>query len=359
MTRRARSALAGAAGGALVVALLILGYHRDEERGGAQLGSLSDGARPPIAGTDRRAGTLPIADGAQPREISGARDRLSRSLVGSDVDGALPVDAEGHLIPGPDVLATFDYFLAASGEEPPEVLQRRIRDHIRASLDEPAASEAEALLADYLALRGRLRELTLEGDVPHDLERRLQWVRELRREIFGVDLAAELFGEQEEMLRIDLERRRVALDATLDPAERAARIEALDEELPERVREARHSAGAPAEIRRQVEALRATGASDREVFVARERAFGSEAAERLAALDARRADWRSRLDAYRVERNALLAAANAGGRGEGARESDLEDLRRTHFASDELARVRALDRLAPQGAEPAGGSTAE
>ena len=45
-----------------------------------------------------------------------------------------------------------------------------------------------------------------------DLERRLQYLRELRREVFGAEVAEALFGEQEARWFADLERRRIARD---------------------------------------------------------------------------------------------------------------------------------------------------
>lgn len=269
-----------------------------------------------------------------------ARGPLARSLGGTEVDGALRVDGEGHLVPEPDTLALFDYFLSASGEEPPAVIRRRILDRIHDELGEPAAAEAQALLDRYLGFREALRALVTSSEVPRDLERRWQWLRELRRAHFGAATAEALFGREEDRVRVDLERRRVAMDAGLTPAERSSRLEALEAELPEDVRQARRRARAPAASHREVLALRAAGGSDAEVFRARERAFGSAAAERLAALDVRRASWDARLAHYRAERRELHE-------GKGAEPAELDRLRARHFEAHELARVRALDGFDP------------
>ena len=84
-------------------------------------------------------------------------------------------------------------------------------------------------------------------------------------------------------------------------------------------------------------ALRDEGASDSEIFAVREERYGSEAAERLAALDARRADWKRRLAAYRAERDGLLADGAA------SQEAALDALRERHFEANEITRVRALE----------------
>ncbi len=270
---------------------------------------------------------------------------LPGSLQGTDVPGGFRVGPDGHLQPTPDALALFDYYLAASGEEPPAMLRARIVDAIDARLEGVAAAEAVALLDDYLALREELRALAAGGEPPHDLERRLQWIRELRRAHFGAETADALFGPQERMLAVDLERRRIHLDDSLDEATRAARLAALEADLPENVRAARARSRAPTRTQEQVEALREAGASEAEVFAVRAEQFGPEAAERLAELDAQQAAWNARLEAFRDERAAI--EANAAGLSDAEIETEVEALLETHFDGDELRRVRAIEGLSP------------
>lgn len=294
------------------------------------------GAAPPSRFVDASADVLRRARGPRPR-----------SLSGTEVDGGLSVGEDGHFRPDADALALFDYFLAASGEEPPAVIRQRILDAIAQRLAPPADAEAVAFLDRYLDYREAVRELAEGGAVPPELARRLQWLRELRRAHFGVDSEA-LFGSDETMTRIDLERRRVFMDATLSDAERAEQLAGLEEQLPESVREARRRASAPARVRDDVRRLRAAGADPSKVFAVREAAFGTEAAQRLAALDEERAAWDARVEAYRLDREALLAelGGDALGPEHSLAESDqarLEALRRAHFEEEELLRVRVMD----------------
>ena len=124
------------------------------------------------------------------------------------------------------------------------------------------------------------------------------------------------------------------------PVRRSSALTALEDKLPPRVREARHRAGAPAQVRAQVEALRASGASEADVFAVRQAEFGREAAQRLAALDEQRAQWSLRLNRYRTERDSLLSDPGLDGQ---QREAALETLRANHFDEREILRVRALD----------------
>lgn len=267
---------------------------------------------------------------------------LPASLAGTTVDGDLRLDAAGRFVPGPEALVLFDYFLSATGEEPDELIRARIVAEIRRRLPPDAAREAEALLDRYLAYREAAREMAFAGDFGHaDLERRLQLVRELRRARFGAELAEALFGEEERVIAIDLERRRVLQREDLEPEERARRLAALEEELPEPVREARREALAAIELRAAEAELRAAGASEADIHAERERRFGPEAAARLAALDERRARWNERLAAYRRERDALRAQ----GLPDDAYTEALRALREAHFEGPERLRVEALDRI--------------
>ena len=87
--------------------------------------------------------------------------------------------------------------------------------------------------------------------------------------------------------------------------------------------------------------LRAAGATEDQIFAARERRFGHDAAERLAELDRQRAEWQERLDNYQVERDLLIAKMPEAS---AERDAALQSLRTAHFAPAEIARVRALDK---------------
>jgi lipase chaperone LimK len=331
--RRSHLVLAGVAGIALGFLLLTQRLSREA----------SPLTSPTAAGRAEPAGAAaePGAASSGPPSPPGAPPPAS--LRDTTPDGDLAVDAAGDFVPTPSALVLFDHFLSATGEEAPEVIRARIVDEIRRRVAEPAASEAEALLATYLAYREDGRRLTREGAAPEDLERRLQWIRELRRKHFGAGVADALFGAEERAAELALARRRVAADESLAPEERERRLEALDADLPEQEREARRLARSMAVSKREVDALRASGASDAEVWRARERRFGADAADRLAALDARRSDWQRRYDAYQAERDALAASTEVAALPEDEREARIEALRARHFAQDELVRARALD----------------
>jgi lipase chaperone LimK len=292
--------------------------------------------------------TRPPAPPLAPPPVAAASPPLPASLEGTDVDGDLRVDADGRFVPGPEALVLFDYFLSATGEEPGEAIRARIVDEIRRRLPPGAAAEAEALLERHLDYRAAGAELFADPELARaDVERRFQLIRELRRESFGADVAAALFAEEERTVAIDLERRRVLQQPGLDAAERARRLAALDEQLPEAVRTARRESMAALELRAAEAELRAAGASPAEIQEERERRFGPEAALRLAALDERRSAWGQRVAAYRAARDTLRAE---GWPPEEYTER-LSELRAAHFQEAERLRIEALDRVEAEAPE--------
>ena len=95
------------------------------------------------------------------------------------------------------------------------------------------------------------------------------------------------------------------------------------------------------DLRAAEEALRAAGAGPAAIQAERERRFGSEAAERLAALDRSRSEWNERIAAHRSDRDALRAQDLP----EDAYTAAVSELRSARFSETERLRVEALDRM--------------
>ncbi len=263
---------------------------------------------------------------------------IAPSLRGTSPSGALRVDDAGHFAPDADAVLFIEYFLAASHEADPEQIRAWIEAAIRERLSPPADAEARAFVDRYLAYRREGPEQLPDVRVAESasLERRLQWLRELRRAHFGADLAERLFGEEEDAARIHLAMRELGERADLDEAHREEALRALEARYPERVRQARAAAALPVQHAREERALREAGASEAEIEALRVERFGPEAAARMAALDASRAAFDARLGAYREARAAL---------GPDAAPEALGALREAHFPPEERERVRLLDRV--------------
>jgi len=263
--------------------------------------------------------------------------------------GDLQVDVAGHFFPSRDALDLFQHFFLASGLEPDEVIRGRIVLEILSRLPPGAAEEAIAALDGWLELTDRLMAAAAAGQLPEDPQARFDAIRALRREVMGTSLADGMFRETELVIQIELDRQAVLRDPRLDAQQRRRRLEELEARLPLPLREARERATAPARIREKVDRMRAMSSPEPEIFALRERAFGREAAERLQALDARRADFDRRYGAYRIERDQLDAAGSPSDPDPDRR---LSATRARYFSEDELARVLVFDEEERAAAAP-------
>ncbi|WP_437640737.1 lipase secretion chaperone [Sorangium sp. So ce854] len=284
---------------------------------------------------------LDRAQSASPVRVTPPAPPAPPSLRGADVDGAVIVDEHGDLVVGPEILALFDHFLTATGEEPAAVIRARIVAAIRERASGPAADQAIALLDRYLGYREAASAALVGPEA--DPAARLAALREVRRAHFGEADAAQLFGDEELEGEAAIEQARILADAALSPDDRDARIAEVEATLPDEIREAREEAVRPLVQQAEEQALRDAGASDEELHAHRVATVGAEAAERLAELDRRRAAWQERLDAFAGARAALEATVADP---EARREAE-EALLAGAFTPEERLRVRAILGVAP------------
>ena len=296
------------------------------------------------------AGSLPRPPAVRPEPAPRSAAPELLGLRGTEPSSGLSIDAAGHFVPGPEAILFFEYFLSASNEATVSELTESILSAIRARLSPPADAEAAVFLADYLEyLDAGDSNFRAPGVAESaDLERRFQWVRELRREHFGPELAERLFGEEEQAGLLHLERQRIRNDETLDPTERAARLEALEASYPESMGAEREQATAPLRHAREERVMRGAGVTEDDIRELREARFGPDAAERMRALDEQRSEWTRRVGVYTAKRDALLAESS----GSEAAYADLDALRAEHFTEDEMRRIEILDRAAVPSARP-------
>src|SRR5262249_22181830 len=137
---------------------------------------------------------------------------------------------------------------------------------------------------------------------------RLEALRRLRREHFGAAAEA-LFGDEERAAEVAVKKSRIAQDPALSPEERADLLADAESGLSEADRRSRERATSARSLRADEQALRANGADDAEIHAFRAGTLGAEAAERLDALDRRRAEWKARVEAFRSERDRTCARA--------------------------------------------------
>lgn len=171
---------------------------------------------------------------------------FARSLADTDIDGALKADSDDQLILDIGVRDFFDYFLSAVGEVSPEAAIGQIQSLARDYLPEPAASDAMALLDQYLAYKQaalQLMQTELDPSRQHDpgyqltaLGDALGELKQLRRSTFSPNAHQAFFGEEEAYSEYTLAAMSIQQRADLSDQGKQALIEWHRSQLPDSLR---------------------------------------------------------------------------------------------------------------------------
>lgn len=337
---------------ALVAALLFLAWStRDGAPSPAKPAGLSVKAetrlsRPAIEPQVAPAPVIPARPGdVHASDLARLRQRVAQSsLRGTTPDGEIAFTASGALRMDAALVRRFEHYLSLIGEFELGEIRVLLQADLRDELGTAAADVVIAGFDRYVALR----EAVAASELSDDLATRLQQLRELRRDYFGADAEA-MFGAEEADLAHGLARRAIESDAALDPEQRRARLEDLENRRAPSLREAQRDATSALLVDEQTRQFDRDGVDPATRAEERRDLWGDAAADRLATLDAERAHWQTRLASYARERERVLADPRLG---QAARQQALEDLRHRAFNPQERLRVEALEAV---GALPPSG----
>lgn len=289
------------------------------------------------------AGAVGESDDSAPRDqrtaaASAPAPSSNDSLRDTQVDGALRLDTSGQPVPDRELRRLFDYFLARSGEQSPEAIRSALLGHLQGqSLRADALATVLAWFDAYVALERDSVAIAQRETEPVAAMAR---VRALRRERLGQVLADSWYAQEERDYDRADARRKLWADRGLDPAERERRLAELDADLDPQQREMQaQSAQLDVAMQQSREFERnRTDAGTR--FSQREALYGHDAAQRLAELDQRKAQWNDRVRSYAAQRQRVLADVDLS---DAQRQQRLSGLMQG-FDPNERRRVDALTR---------------
>ncbi|KGD66571.1 lipase chaperone [Alcanivorax nanhaiticus] len=263
------------------------------------------------------------------------------SLTGTQVDGQLQVTEQGELVISPDLRLVFDYFLSTQGEESLADCQARLARYLNETLPPLAADNAWQLFQQYLALGEAMIALPPHDGSPEGIREAVRQRHAMQQAYLGPEAADAFYGLDMAYDRYMADRQAILDDPTLDQVAQQQRLMQLSQSLPQEMQSMMQDTQAPVRLAEKTEVLREQGASEAEIRVLREQHFGAAAADRMEALDAARAEWDSRYQVYRTQRQSILDSGLA----EQDQEAELARLQQQLFSGQELPRVQALDRI--------------
>lgn len=305
-------------------------------RGGAREGDQPGPAQQVVAPAARD-----DADGNGDSQLTAARP--SDSLRGTEVDGEITLDADGRPMADRGMRRLFDYFLARIGEQTLPAIRASLSAHLLTQFHAPVVVAVLERYDAYVALTQDMAMLSPTGDDLKDAAR----LHDLRRARLGEAVAEAWYGDEERYLQATLARRAILADASLDDGDKASALAALDAALDPAQRAGRQQTDLMNDAVAQTERFDASSASAAERFAEREKAVGPEAAARLATLDAEHAAWNSRLAEFAAQRERVMANSSLSAQ---ARELAVQSMLASRFDARERLRVDALMRA---GALPA------
>lgn len=264
----------------------------------------------------------------------------SKSLQGTEVDGAIQWDQQGNLVLDRALRRVFDYFLVLLGEEDLSRIRYRVQQFAAQGAEPWQLEQVMEVFDQYLLYKQALDEIQ-EQDGTY--ESMLETVRskyqvaqaELGPEITQAFFAQEMAFDDMALSYIDALRRGQA------PSQQRQTVETLMSGQPAMLSDQVLASSLPSQVALEVVQLREQGASEAEVWQLREQSLGAEAAERLAQLDQQREQWQQRYQDYQKQRQSLHQLYPSGLDAEDA----IAQLQRRLFSEREIRRVQALDRM--------------
>jgi len=259
------------------------------------------------------------------------------SLRGTEVDGAVALDANGRVALDLGMRRLFDYYLSLMGEQDLVQIRSLLKDYLLGKYSPANTDVALKFFDRYTDYLNALTDLNIGGlSKP---EERLEKVTALRKKMLGEEMAFAFFAEEEMLAALTLKRMAIANDKKLSDEEKARQLAALDASRHYSARAEADMAALVTEQTRQLDALKLT---DQQRTAEREALWGKEAAGRLAQLDQQRAQWDARIDRYLLERSRIDANR---GLSQAARAQAIAALRAQQFNAAEQRRIASLEAI--------------
>ena len=262
-----------------------------------------------------------------------------RTLQGGTQTGeiGLPVYAE--------LKRLFDYYLSAVGEQDIDAITSQTSAEIDRRLPLSQAPEAKRLLGLYLAFKRELAELekrpNLSGPGVQAIRRRLLAMQDLRSQYFSAKETEGMFGFEDAYDMDAVARLEINQNPELNAAQKKEQVEMIEASMPAYLREDREASRVVVRIESQAQAMRASGASDDDIYRMRAKEFDPQAASRLAEVDKEELAWKIRIANYLDRRRDLLKTHANGTDTE--RQRALGELQESQFTSDERRRLAAYE----------------
>ncbi|KVK96212.1 lipase secretion chaperone [Burkholderia ubonensis] len=285
-----------------------------------------------------------VGDTAASADPNSRASGLPPALTGSTAP-RLPLDAHGHLAKIVAVRDFFDYFLTAQNQMGSAELDALVARAIAAQLDGTIAQrESLDVWKRYRAYLAELAKLPDGGAVDNKLDlAALQLALDQRAMIASRTLGGwnePFFDAEQDRQRYDIARLKIIRDPSLTEDQKAARLAALEQQLPiDQRAELERQKKQNSEIA-QIDKLQKSNATPNAVRMQLTQMLGPEATERVVKMQQADNAWHAKYNEY-VAQRAQIDAQNLSPKD---RNAQIAQLRQRYFTEPgEALRAASLD----------------
>ncbi|MDM1770134.1 lipase secretion chaperone [Acinetobacter indicus] len=299
------------------------------------------------AATARTSATSPLAVSSP--NSSATLPFLSPSQQDTEINCQLQLDSGNRLMVNEQTRNCFEYFITQYGEKTLEQIRQDFQRYIAQTHQEPALGQILDLWQRYLDYRERLGEFQppqLDPDSPQYYRSIFNSMKNLRQQFFSAYEIEGLFGVEDVYHDYTLERLSVMDNKQLSEAEKAQKLKALFEQLPEDWQANLEQLNKLEDLRALTAEIKARGGSAAEIRQMRLNLVGPEATQRLEQLDGQRSQWKSRVEEYLNAREQIMQS----GMHDQAKQQAVKQLRGQHFQNpQEQLRLETFEQVHDQG----------
>ncbi|UUS61121.1 MULTISPECIES: lipase secretion chaperone [unclassified Acinetobacter] len=292
----------------------------------------------------------PLAQGenATAQATSGS-SLLSPSQQDTEVNCQISMDGSNRLIVNEQTRNCFEYFITQYGEKSIDQIKKDFKTYIAQGHKEPALSQIYDLWDRYMKYREQLGNLQPPSDdkeSPQYYRSIYSSTQDLRKQFFSDYEIEGLFGKENTYHEYTLKRMEVVNDKKLSESEKAKKLKALFDELPEDWKENLEQINKLEDLRKLTADIKARGGSSEEIHQMRLNLVGPEATQRLENLDNQRSSWKSSVNQYLTERDSIVKSNMS----DSTKQQAVQQLRNQHFKSKEdQLRVNTFESVHDQG----------
>ncbi|NRA69389.1 MAG: hypothetical protein HRU24_00100 [Gammaproteobacteria bacterium] len=259
----------------------------------------------------------------------------------------LQQNKQGELVINYQLRQFFDYYLAGINQESLAQITIRVKQTLQQQLSIEALAQALNIFQNYLQYKNEITAFSQSHitnqqlTFTENIELSQQLIHEIRQSFLSEQVIVAFFSSEDNYNNYALALMKISNNKQLDRQQQLQQIEQLQSTVAPELIEQQQQANQLNNYRQQYIERTQQGATTDELNQFTEQKFGTAAAARLQKLTLVRNHWNDRINRYRNELNTIIELQQD----QQTETAMIKHLRKQHFSSQEIKRVKALDAM--------------